>query len=129
MNKIMLANAVDGVHPNGIITYTAAAAIAKGQVLKHSSGKVTPCTAATDAAIGVALDGAEAGALVPVAILGAYTGTVEVKAAGAIAQGEQIAANMTATAATTDVIIGRALTAASAANEIIEVAHQVGMVK
>ena len=121
---------MDKCSPNGNKTYTAGGAIAKGDVLKFdASGNVVKTTAANDAAIGIALDGATEGDIVPVAILGNFTGTVQVKAAGAISAGAQVAANATATAAATDIIIGRALEAASAANDMIEVAHCVGHVK
>lgn len=120
---------MDKCHPNGNITFTAAAAIAKGELVKLSSGKVTPTTAATDLAIGVALDGAATGDIVPVAILGNYTGTVQIKAGGAIAAGDQIAANATTTADSTDVIIGIALEAAAASGDMIEIAHSVAHVK
>lgn len=120
---------MDKVHPNGNITYTAAAAIAKGNPVKFSTGKVTPCTAANDQAIGIALDSAAQGDIVPVAILGCFTGTVQLKAGGAISAGAQITAAATATSAATDVIIGVALEAASASGDMIEIAHQVGQVK
>jgi len=116
--------------PNGNRTYTAGGAVAKGALVKFSSGKVVACTAANDAAIGVALDSAAAdGDIIPVAILGNFTGTVEIKAGGAISAGAQVAANGTATNAATDVIVGRALEAATAEGDMIEIAHQVGMVK
>lgn len=120
---------MDTFHPNGNKTYTAAAAIAKGDVLKLSGGKVTPTTSATDLPIGIALDGAEAGDIVPVAILGNFTGTVEVKAAGAISAGSQVTADAKQTSADTDVIIGVALTAASGAGDGVEIAHAVAHVK
>lgn len=120
---------MDKVSPNGNKTYTAGGAIAKGDVLKFDSGKVVKTTGATDAAIGVALDAATEGDIVPVAILGNFTGTVQVKAAGAISAGAQVAANATATSSASDVIVGRALEAASAAGDMIEVAHCVGHVK
>ena len=120
---------MDKCHPNGNATFTAGADIAKGNVVKLSEGKVIPTTAANDAAIGIALDGAKNGEIVPVAILGNYTGTVEVKAGGAISAGTQVAANATATSADTDVIIGRALEAAAAEGDMIEIAHCVGAVK
>ena len=121
---------MDKMSPNGNKTYTAGATIAKGAVLKFdASGNVIPTSAANDAAIGIALDGAAEGDIVPVAILGNFTGTVEVKAGGAISAGAQIAANATATAAGTDVIIGRALEAAAAEGDMIEIAHCVGAVK
>lgn len=120
---------MDNVHPNGNITYTAAAAIAKGDIVKFSSGKVTPCTGATDLAIGVALDSATQGDIVPVAILGNFTGTVQIKAGGAISAGAQVTAAATATSAATDVIVGIALEAASASGDMIEIAHAVAHVK
>lgn len=116
--------------PNGNRTYKAGAAILKGQPLKFDgSGDVVPCSAANDAAIGVALDGCKSGDYLPVAILGNFPGTVEVVAGGEVALGAQVAADGTATAAATDVIIGRALRAASAQGDMIEIAHQVGQVK
>ena len=77
---------MNGIHQNGKATFTAGAAIAKGDFVKFSSGKVVKCAAATDIAIGVALDGAEAGAIVPVQLLTSGD-TVLVKAGGAVAQG------------------------------------------
>ncbi len=129
MNKIKLHNAVEGVYPNGNATYTAAAPILKGQPLKFDNGAMTPCAAANDVAIAIALDNADANDIVPVAILGCFTGTVLLRAAGAINPGDQIAANSTATAAGTDVIIGRALDKATANGDMINIAHQVGQVK
>lgn len=128
MQKIKLHNAVEGVYPNGNATYTAAAPILKGQPLKFDSGAVTPCDAVTDAAIGIALDSAAANDIVPVAILGNFSGTVLLRAAGAIGAGVQITANATATGGATDVIIGRALEAATAVGDLINIAHQVGQV-
>ena len=77
---------MEGIHQNGKATFTAGAAIAKGEFVKFSSGKVVKCAVATDIAIGVALDGAEAGAIVPVQLLTSGD-TVLVKAGGAVAQG------------------------------------------
>ena len=120
---------------NGKNSYTAAVAVAKGNILKFSGSTdaaglptVTPTTAATDAAIAVALTDANAGEKVAVKILGTG-GTSLVIAGGAVTVGAQVAADGTATAADTDVIIGRALSAATAANDLIEVATQVGQVK
>lgn len=120
---------------NGKNSYTAAATVAKGTIVKFSGSNdaaglptVTPTTAANDAAIGVALMPANAGEKVAVKILGSG-GTTLVIAGGAVTVGAQVAADGTATAADTDVIIGRALSAASAANDMIEVVTQVGQVK
>ena len=120
---------------NGKNSYTAAAAVVKGNILKFSGStdaaglpSVTPTTDAADAAIAVALTDANAGEKVAVKILGSG-GTTPVIAGGAVTVGAQIAADGTATAADTDVIIGRALSAATAANDLIEVATQVAQVK
>ena len=120
---------------NGKNSYTAAVAVAKGAILKFSGSTdaaglptVTPTTAANDAAIAIALTDANAGEKVAVKVLG--TGGTTLALAGvAVNVGAQVAANGTATAADTDVIIGRALSAASAANDLIEVATQVAQVK
>lgn len=120
---------------NGKNSYTAAVAVAKGTILKFSGSTdaaglptVTPTTAANDAAIAVALTDANAGEKVAVKILGTG-GTSLVIAGGAVTVGAQVAADGTATAADSDVIIGRALSAATAANDLIEVATQVAQVK
>lgn len=129
MNPITLHNAAEAVHPNGNATYAALADILKGQPLKLGTGGVTPTTAATDAAIGIALDDADAGDIVPVAILGCFTGTVLLRAAGEIDPGAQIAADGAETSGATDAVIGRALDAAAAAGDLINIAHQVAQVK
>jgi len=121
---------MDKCHANGNITMTAGGALAKGDIVKFSSGKVIKTTGLTDLAIGVALDSADGdGAIVPIAVLGNYTGTVQIKAGGAISQGAQITANATATAAATDVIIGVALEAAAASGDMIEIIHAAPHVK
>lgn len=119
---------------NGKNSYTAAAAVVKGNVLKFTTAdaqglpSVTPTTAPTDVPVAIALTDANAGEKVAVKILGSG-GTTLVIAGGAVTVGAQVAADGTATAADTDVIIGRALSAASAANDVIEVVTQVGQVK
>ena len=97
---------------HGVNSYTAAAALAEGDIVKFSGSNdsaglptVTPTTAANDVAIGTALRAANAGEKCAIAVFG------------------------TATAADTDVIIGRALKAATASGQLIEIAHQVGQVK
>lgn len=121
---------MNGTHPNGNITYNAAAAVAKGQPVKltgsaTTSGMptVTPCTAATDAAIGIAIEPANAGENVPVAILGCYTGTVLVLTTGAVTRGANVSpAGVAATSG--NKIIGTALDAATASGQLIELAHR-----
>ena len=121
---------MNGSHPNGNITYNAAAEIKKGQPVKFTGSTtttgmptVTPCTAATDAAIGVAIEPANAGENVPVAILGNYPGTVEVLATGAVARGATVSPAGVAVPSTGGNAIGVALDAATASGELIEVAH------
>ena len=119
-----------GMHLNGRLTYKAAATIVRGEPVKFKvvdetvTDKVTPCTGDTDAAIGVALDGASADDIVTIAILGSFAGTVVVKAAGAISRGAAVNAVGEA-AAVGDIVIGRALEAATASGDLIEVAHTV----
>ena len=121
---------------NGVNSYTAAAALSEGTIVKFSGSTdsnglptVTPTTAANDAAIGVAIRDCASGEKCAIALFGVFNGTVLVKAGGAVSVGAQVAANGTATAAATDVIIGRALSAASAEGDVIELASQVGQVK
>jgi len=61
---------------------------------------------------------------VTVAILGSFAGTVVVKASGAITQGAAINA-IGGAAQVGDVVVGRALEAATASGDLIEVAHTV----
>lgn len=117
-----LANAIQLTHPNGNATYVAAVDVEAGTPVKIASGQVTPTTAATDVAIGVTLDGAAKGDVVPVALLGAYTGTVTLAAGGALAVGDLVASNG-AKATAGSVAIGRALTAATAKGDLVELAH------
>lgn len=121
---------------NGVNSYTAAAALTEGTIVKFSGSNdanglpaVTPTTAANDAAIGSAIRGCASGEKCAIALFGAFNGTVIVKAGGAVTVGAQIAADGTATAADTDVIIGRALSAASGEGVLVEIASQVGQVK
>ncbi len=112
-----------GAHLNGRLTYTAGGDIKRGDVVKFDdNGKVVTCAAAADEAIGVALDGADQGEILSVAVLGAFTGTVVVKASGAVAKGKKVNA-LGAEAAANDAAIGVALDAATADGDMIEVAH------
>lgn len=110
---------MEGIHQNGKATFTAGAAIAKGEFVKFSNGKVVKCEAATDIAIGVALDGAESGSFVPVQLLTSGD-TVLVKAGGAVAQGGTLSCLGTTVATAGTLQYGIALKAASASGEIIE---------
>jgi hypothetical protein len=121
---IALANEAEGTHANGHITRIASGVIVKGQILKKGSSdtEVAACAELTDVGLYVALDGADAGEIVPCAVLGSYTGTVRVLASGAVAVGDGISPLGTAVA--TGLTIGRALVAASDGNPV-EIAHKV----
>lgn len=110
--------------PNGNATYTADGAIAYGQLVKLANGKVKACDAATDVAIGIALDSAADGELIPIAIAGIYPNVVEMKAGGAINAGAEITpeGKEQTNAGTTELICGRALEAATTEGDMILVA-------
>lgn len=109
-----------GIHPNGKATFTAGAAIAAGEFVKFSSGKVVKASAATDVCIGVALDAAAAdGDLVPVQLL-ASGDTALVKAGGAVAQGGTVSCLGTTVATAGALQYGVALEAATASGQLIE---------
>lgn len=108
------------ITPNGKATFTAGAAIARGEFVKFSSGKVVKASAAADVCIGVALDSASAsGDIIPVQLL---TGgdTVIVKAGGAVAQGGSVSCLGTTVSTTGALQYGYALEAASASGALIE---------
>lgn len=110
---------------NGKNSYTAAAAVAKGDILKFTTAdaqglpSVTPTTAATDAAVAIALADANQGEKVAVKILGT-SGTTLVKAGGTVAAGATLGATGT-TAAAGNKAIGVALAGASS-GDLVEVA-------
>lgn len=118
---------MDQITPHGNKTYTAGADITKGTFVKLDSGKVKPCTAATDVAIGVAMDSATNGDILPVAILGIFSGTIQIVAAGAITAGAEVTPECKeqTSAGTTELICGRALNAAAASGDLVEIAHAV----
>ena len=110
---------------NGKNSYTAAAAVAKGDILKFTTAdaqglpSVTPTTASTDVPVAIALTDANAGEKVAVKVLGTG-GTTLAKAGGSIAAGATLGATG-ATAAAGDTAIGVALNAA-ASGDLVEVA-------
>lgn len=111
---------MEGIHPNGKATFTAGGAIAAGEFVKFSSGKVVKCSAATDIAVGVALDSAAAsGDLIPVQLLTSGD-TVTVKAGGEVAQGGTLTCLGTTVSTAGTLQYGIALEAASASGKMIE---------
>jgi hypothetical protein len=110
--------------PGDIVTFTAGAAVTKGQLVKVTgSMTVGPAAATTDAVIGVAVGSASAGSKVSV-IMGCPI--VYVTAGGAVSAGAVVTsdASARAVASTTagDRILGIALESASATGDVILVA-------
>jgi len=111
---------MEKITPNGKATFTAGAAIAKGEFVKFSSGKVVKAAAATDVCIGVALDSASAsGEIIPVQLLTSGD-TVTVKAGGAVAQGGSLSCLGTTVSTAGTLQYGYALEAATASGQLIE---------
>lgn len=111
---------MQGIHQNGKATFTAGAAIAKGEFVKFSSGKVVKASAATDVCVGVATDSAAAeGDLVPVQLLTSGD-TALVKAGGAVSQGGTVTCVGTTVATAGTLQYGIALEAATASGQLIE---------
>lgn len=69
---------MNGIHPNGILTVKASGALRKGEIVKFAGANKVVENHGPDA-IGAALDAAEDGALVPVALFGSYPGTILVR--------------------------------------------------
>ena len=108
------------ITPNGKATFTVGAAIAKGEFVKFSTGKVVKAAAATDACIGVALDSAAAsGDLIPVQLLTSGD-TVLVKSGGEVAQGGTVTCRGTTVSTAGTLQYGYALEAATASGQLIE---------
>ena len=108
------------ITPNGKATFTAGAAIAKGEFVKFSTGKVVKASAATDVCVGVALDSAAAeGDLIPVQLLTSGD-TALVKAGGEVAQGGTVTCLGTTVATAGTLQYGIALEAATASGQLIE---------
>lgn len=120
---------MNGTYAHGDASWLAAAAVSKGQPVKFTGSTdanglptVTPCDATTDTPIGVALTDCAANEKVAVAILGNFGGTVLVLSGGAVAVGANV--SPIGTSVDSGIVIGTALDAASAAGELINVAHR-----
>lgn len=122
------------IREDGIISLTPAAdyTAKRGYLVTHDGSTATVSASATTRAQGVILDGNQTAAgyateKVPVALLGAYKGTLLMCAGGAISAGawvQQDTDGQVVTDAGTGsrVIVGQALEAATAAGDLIEVA-------
>lgn len=111
------------VRTGGIIPIEAGVALSQGQLVKLSGDTVVVCTA-SDEPFGVVTEEFAAGEIASVAIAGAVDGTVWLVADGVIARGAKVkpAAAGRAASATTGLLVGRALEAATAQGELIECA-------
>lgn len=128
-DTVRLANIAEGTHEGGITKF-ADAAISERYLLGKigsSSDRVAIC-GASDTPVGVITDEASAaGEAVSVSLLGSARGTVRMVASAAIVQGallEPAASGRVQTlgaGAGTHHVVGRALDAASAAGDVIEV--------
>ena len=120
---------MNGTYAHGDASWLAAAAVSKGQPVKFTGSTdanglptVTPCDATTDTPIGVALTASAANEKVAVGILGNFGGTILVLSGGAVAVGANV--SPIGTSVDSGIVIGTALDAASAAGELINVAHR-----
>ena len=126
---VLLANSAEGTHEGGITKFADSAITERWLLGKVGSGsdRVAVCSAG-DTPIGVISDEATAaGEAVSVSLLGSSRGTVRMVASAAIAQGalvEPAASGRIQTlgaGAGTHHVVGRALDAATAAGDLIEV--------
>ena len=128
-DTVRLANIAEGTHEGGITKFVDAAIVERWLLGKigSASDRVAVCGAA-DTPIGVISDEAAAvGDAVSVSLLGSSRGTVRMVASAAIVQGallEPAASGRVQTlgaGAGTHHVVGRALDAATAAGDVIEV--------
>ena len=126
---VLLANIAEGTHEGGITKFSDAAITERWLLGKigSASDRIAIC-GASDIPIGVISDEASAAAeAVSVSLLGSSRGTVRMVASAAIAQGallEPAASGRVATlgaGAGTPHVVGRAVDAAGAAGDVIEV--------
>lgn len=129
--KVRLANIAEGRHDTGQMTLKADAAITERyRIVKRGSdaNHFAITTAITDVPLGICADEpAAAEATANIQLLGAIRGTVFMRAAAAVAQDAFLEATANGRAQTlttttgTHHIVGRAITAAGSAGDIIEV--------
>lgn len=129
-DTVRLANIAEGTHEGGITKFTDAAITERWLLGKLGSAadRVAVC-GASDIPIGVITDEASAaGEPVSVSLLGAHRGTVRMVASAAITQGALLEPAASGRVQTLGVgpgthhVVGRALDAATAAGDVIEVA-------
>lgn len=133
-NLVVCCNIAEGVHGDGCVSKLTDAAIALRNVLVKIGSDISHVavtTAATEIPLGVANDEASAAEEnVNVQLLGAKQGTILMVASAPITAGDLLqaaAAGKVATLGTggagTYYIVGRALNAAAADGDLVEVAH------
>lgn len=111
------------VRKGGIIPIEANAELTQGQLVKLVADKAVVCTA-SDEPFGSVTESFTIGEQASIAIAGAVDGTVWLVADGVIARGAKVkpAAAGRVASATTGLLVGRALEAATAQGELIECA-------
>lgn len=128
-DTVRLANIAEGTHEGGITKYTDAAITERWLLGKigSASDRVAVC-GASDTPVGVITDEASAGGEpVSVSLLGSAHGTVRMVASAVIAQGDLVEPAASGRIQTlgagagTHHVVGRALDAAGAAGDVIEV--------
>jgi hypothetical protein len=112
-----------------VISLVATVDIAEGIIVKIASGKAAVMAAITDLPIGVTRDSAKAGETVPVVVGGVAT----ILASAALSEGALVgstnaglAKSIAAGTDTTQYIVGHALEAATAANDLVSVLLTIG---
>ncbi|MBQ6103011.1 MAG: hypothetical protein IJL06_05000 [Kiritimatiellae bacterium] len=116
---------MNGTHPNGILTVKASGALRKGEIVKFA-GENKVAEDHSYEAVGATLDAAADGALVPIALFGAYPGTILVRPKSG-SEPAKVSGGMPLDASgkyeTSGALIGRALGPADA-DGLIEIAHR-----
>ena len=113
-----------------VISLEATTDVVAGVCVKIASGKAAIASTVTDIIVGVTRDSASAGETVPIVV----AGVVNVLASGAIAQGALVGTTVTtgrgksiaAGTDTTQYIVGRALEASGANNDVVGVLLTIG---
>lgn len=118
-----------GTHANGIVPFTAEVAITTRFLLvqKGTAADGVVLNVLATRPLGVCLDEPANGSKAAVALLGCTPGTLKLRASGVIAAGAPVysaaAGKISGTYGATAYLVGRAITAALADGDLVEVAH------